>query len=331
MSHELSFERGSAEMIYVGERPWHRLGAKLPERVTPTTALELAGMDWPVEQFTLEYRKDDEAVAVPDRVANVRVNRDGSLVYLGVVSRRYEPIQNAEAAGFIDEVVGKELAMVETAGVLKRGAIVWWLCKLPDDMIIRAPGGEDVSRCYLLLCNGHDGTLAFRMFFTPVRVVCWNTLSWAEGSSNQAGVTLRHMGKIHSKVEGAVKLLNIANKKYQDIGKMFQHLADVHFSEADAKAFFNDLLPDEEDKDTKHTGRPEAREKMLYNFLHGRGCELSRDTVWGAYNAVAEWYDHTRYDGRKRVNHEARFRHIMMSGARAVKQQALRIAAKIVT
>ena len=41
--------------------------------------------------------------------------------------------------------------------------------------------GDDLKN-YVCISNGHDGLNAFRVFYTPIRVVCANTLAMAEAS-----------------------------------------------------------------------------------------------------------------------------------------------------
>jgi hypothetical protein len=48
--------------------------------------------------------------------------------------------------------------------------------KLPDTMLI---GGIDAVEWYIVARNSHDGTSAFRLLISPVRVVCANTQALA--------------------------------------------------------------------------------------------------------------------------------------------------------
>ncbi|MFO7630560.1 MAG: DUF932 domain-containing protein [Prochlorococcaceae cyanobacterium] len=43
---------------------------------------------------------------------------------------------------------------------------------------------------YLVGCTSHDGTVAFSVFFSPIRVVCQNTLSAALGLASQANALI---------------------------------------------------------------------------------------------------------------------------------------------
>ena len=88
-------------MFYAGrEKPWHGLGTQVEEAPTSADALRLAGLDWTVQRKPIQVcggRKVDNFFA------NVR-SSDGAV--LGVVSDRYQVVQNAEAFAFTDALIG---------------------------------------------------------------------------------------------------------------------------------------------------------------------------------------------------------------------------------
>lgn len=91
--------------------------------------------------------------------ANVR-SSDGAV--LGVVSDRYQVVQNAEAFAFTDALIGGEGQVhYETAGSLMGGRKIWLLAKLPDTEIV-----GDKTEPYLCFSNTHDGSGAIRVCMT---------------------------------------------------------------------------------------------------------------------------------------------------------------------
>lgn len=172
MAHELANTNNRPAMMYTGEVPWHRLGTRLDEPATAHEAINAAGLDYEVELTRLVTVND---IPIPHKLAVVR---EDSHAILGVVGNTYRPVQNRECFGFLDAVVADGSLRYHTAGALGKGERVWMLAKLPDD--IRVKNSDDITEKYLLLSNSHDGSSSLRVFFTPIRVVCANTLAIAE-------------------------------------------------------------------------------------------------------------------------------------------------------
>ena len=178
-------------MFYAGrEKPWHGLGTQVEEAPTSADALRLAGLDWTVQRKPIQVcggRKVDNFFA------NVR-SSDGAV--LGVVSDRYQVVQNAEAFAFTDALIGGEGQVhYETAGSLMGGRKIWLLAKLPDTEIV-----GDKTEPYLCFSNTHDGSGAIRVCMTPIRVVCNNTLNIALNGAKRAW-SVRHTGDIQAKLQ----------------------------------------------------------------------------------------------------------------------------------
>src|SRR5262249_27318291 len=129
-----------------------------------------AGLDWEVELFPL-------FTATGQQVTHKAVKRSTDGKVLGVVGPRWQPLQNKDAFNWFDPFLAAGQATLEAAGSLAGGTRVWVLAKLNRDPIVVVPGDEVTK--YLLLSNGHDGSLAVRCGFTPIRVVCNNTLQMA--------------------------------------------------------------------------------------------------------------------------------------------------------
>jgi phage/plasmid-like protein (TIGR03299 family) len=144
-------------MAYYGDPPWHGLGTTVPMGATAEEMIRAAGMDWSVELSPARGARQINRKGEYSRYEVVRVPRpktDEAEVLLGVVSRRYQPLQNIEAFEFFDPIVGEKKAYFETAGVLGEGERVWVMARMPDAMQI-VPGDECLK--YLLLSNTHTG------------------------------------------------------------------------------------------------------------------------------------------------------------------------------
>lgn len=278
-------------IMYVGETPWHKKGKKLDAPATAEQAIVAAGQNWQVDTLPFEY-KLPSGVHLPSNERRVVVRGDTHAV-LGVVTDRYKPIQNREAFGFFDTVVGSGQAIYHTAGALGAGERIWMLAKLPQDIVVGATD-QKIQR-YMLLTNTHDGTAALRMFFTPVCVVCQNTLNVALSGGVQKGVYIRHAGDLPSKVNAAQQALGLAVRYYDDLGGLVNRLASVQINSQQLKSYFETLMPDNPNTQ-RHTRTANIRTELVKKFETGMGNQMPgvRGTWWAAVNAVTEFADHTR-------------------------------------
>jgi phage/plasmid-like protein (TIGR03299 family) len=239
-----------------------------------------------------------------------------------VVGKVYQPLQNKDAFSFFDAVVGIKEAMYHTAGALGKGECVWILAKLPG--VVRVVG-DDITEKYLLLTNRHDGWGSVTVMFTPIRVVCNNTLNVALGGK-QTRATLRHTQTIGMRVEEVRQQLGIIHVEFSIFEQAARRLAEVNLTRDSFKGYLKNvgLAPKENDKPT-----PKAREIMeeiSRLFEEGKGAKLpgARGTAWGAFNAIAEYADYFRPTKEKKGDEaiHARAKSILFGSGATLKQKA---------
>lgn len=280
MAHNLN-ENGN-RMFYYGQRPWHGLGTELSNPATAAEAISAARLDYPV---VLERVFTENGLEITDKKATVRQD---TKIPLGVVGNQYRPVQNTECFDFFDSVVGQKLAIYHTAGALGVGERIWILAKLPNDIIVF---DNDIVEKFLLLTNSHDGKSALRMFFTPIRVVCQNTLN-ASMSSAQGGVSIRHTGNINSKIKEAQRLLGLALNFYEDFDLRVQTFAKKEISEEQAAVYFTSIMCDKNEDEISQRKLNQIDDLMgIYSRPE---FHKARNTLWNAYNSVTRYVDHDR-------------------------------------
>lgn len=218
-------------MFYTRTKPWHGLGTMVMEAPTSKTALELAGLDWQVIQKGL---KTADGIPVMGFKANVR---DTDEQVLGVVTDRYQIVQNEEAFAFTDALLGEGVTY-ETAGSLQNGRRTWILAKLPQRYII---SGDEITP-YLVFMNSHDGTGAIKAAMTPIRVVCQNTLNLALNTAKRSWST-NHTGDIKGKMEDARYTLLYADKYMAELGKTIDALNQKKLSDRQVQEYIDELFP----------------------------------------------------------------------------------------
>lgn len=311
MAHNLNFKNGKASMFYAGETPWHGLGTKVESALTAEQAIVAAGLDYTVEKRPMFL---ESGIKIVGHYATVRTDTNDQL---GVVGNRYEVLQNKSAFSLFDGIVSVKEAIYETAGALGKGEKIWLLAKLPGYI---KTIGEDVTEKFVLLSNSHDGSSAVEIMFTPIRVVCQNTLNVAlRNFSHRA--SLRHTINIGSKVEEVRETLGIISQQYTFFEEASQKLATVELTKDAFKDYLKNsgVVPKKEDDD-QSTRAENIMEEVSRLFEVGKGADLpgAKGTAWGAFNAVVEYVDH--YRGSKSL--ENRAKSLLFGSGAQLKQRA---------
>ena len=336
MAHNLNFRNGKASMMYVDKVPWHSLGTRLAQPATAEQAIRAAGLDWEVVKRPLFVVAGDGFARIKEKVAVVQrgQGKQGDTVF-GVVSPSYTPLQNRDAFAFFDSIVGQGAAIYHTAGALGNGERVWILAKLPD--IIHVANKDDVDK-YLLLSNSHDGRSSVQVKFTPIRVVCENTLTMAldEGKTFR----VKHHRNLKDGLEHAKDMLGIINARYARIEEVFGAMAEAPMPSARLDEYLRLVFPDPAPLDQDEGGheagparlrRNRAFEQARLNrqesgrlFAEGKGNSepAIRGTLWTAYNGIAEMVDY-RQEG---MNPDRHLRSIWFGQGYHTKARAYQVA-----
>ena len=354
MAHE--FETG----FFVNQPAWHGLGTLLSDPPTIVEALADAGLNWRVELAPLLVGADvsgpvldghtrpaalaDEPIRAVGHRAVVR-SHDRSI--LGVVGPDYEPLQNTDALAWFQPFVDSGAVRLEAAGSLRGGKRVWVLGRVigsSADVVKR-----DRVDQFVLLANGHDGTLSIRCGFTAVRVVCQNTLTASLNDKGSKLLRIRHTRGAVEALHAAQDVINVARGEFAATAEQFRYLASRGCDTDTLRAYVREvfeLSQQETDVDTLSRlglgAKPEKDDETLGRLglgsrivkrieglaESGRGAETEgvRGTMWGAYNAVTEYLTHERgQDQGSRVDN-AWFGQSAQLGARA-----LRVGLKVAT
>lgn len=298
MAHNIeTFQNGKAAFVSARQDAWHRLGTVTDYAMTAQQALELALLtNWNVRKVALrtEPMLSEEGVTtlnVPDQFATVRTNPvSGTPDVLGVVGKKYQPIQNEEHTELLNALVDESGAHFETAGSLKGGREVFVTMKMPQHMNI---GGIDAVDLYLAALNSHDGSSAFRFLVTPVRIVCANTQAAALKSARSI-FSVRHTSGASAALAQARQALGLTFK-YQEAfeveaERMIQQtLTDTAFMGIMDRLFPAPAADAPASTRRRHTDQINELGRL---FADASTNETIRGTQWAGYQAVTEYIDH---------------------------------------
>ena len=218
-------------MFSVRVKPWHGIGTIVQECPNSRDAIHLAGLDWKVEQKDVYT---DNGIPISGYRVNVR---DSDQSILGVVSDRYQVVQNEDAFAFTDELLG-EGVRYETAGSLQNGKRTFILARLPQRFII---AGDEITP-YFVIMNSHDGSCSIKAAMTPVRVVCQNTLNLALRTAKRTWMT-KHTSNIMERIDDARTTLQFAEQYMKEMGKGVDELCRKRLTDRKVMEYMNEFFP----------------------------------------------------------------------------------------
>jgi hypothetical protein len=304
---------------------WHRLGTVSQKRQGAMEAMGTAGMLYNVEKYPVKVITPWGEIET-GKFMLVREPWQGSpAASFGVVHERYQILQNKTIAELIAPITDEY--PVETAGALGEGERIFMSLAVGTGEI----GGDEIKE-YFLLHEDKRGEGGLWLMYTPIRVVCKNTLTMAMGKNSNM-IKLSHLGDLHSKAELEINVMAALKKARQESLEALDSLTRTPITMEEAveafeaahdatqyrpkerKGFrFTNYTPDAVGSKTymaerkRATSEDEAHAKAMEHRirfvtdlkgLYSKfGDEFPRTggTAWAAYNAVTEYADHRTAD-----------------------------------
>jgi len=293
---------------------WHEIGMVFTEPIDAVHAVAKAKVNYEVEKYPLSIMTPNGAIEL-EKVAIVRnpVPEDDEYRVLGIATPTYEVVQNMDIAKILNPLTEKW--PVETVGALGKG----------ETMFLSLDAGmgavrDNVIHQYFLVTDTKDGGTSMRIAFTPVRVVCQNTLVTGLKEA-VVSASLAHAGRARSSLEIHVSLLRAMQNAMEKTMAKFGALASAAITQNNAETIFASaypmprksrklaLLDDPDsaanlgalfDEATKAQASWEyyvnrvqvyrAGAKTLFTKLNDESPSTAM-TAWNAYNAVVESAD----------------------------------------
>lgn len=290
MAHMIEYVDGKACIAYAGETPWHGLGERVSNDLTPDQMMKKAGVDWKVHEVESFIEFAGKTVKTGQK-SLVR-GSDGRI--LTNVGENWHPVQNETAFNFFSEFVLSGDMEMHTAGSLKNGQYVWALAKVKESFDVF---GEDTVESYLLFSNPHVYGKSIDVRFTPVRVVCNNTLTMSLSGAAKNGVRIGHRTQFDA---DAVKdTLGLAHKKFAKYKEMAEFLGSRKTTGESLIQYYNEVFPNtsrkEVDKPVQKYEDLSRNAKICYDALDIQpGAEFAKGTWWQAFNSVTFVTDHVQ-------------------------------------
>lgn len=271
-------------MFAVNSTPWHGLGRTLAEAPTVRDAIKQSGLDWSVHLEPL-FTKDGETVS-----SRAVRRSDGKI--LGTVGPNFTPLQNADAFDWFDPFVESGLCKLNTAGSLAGGKRIWVLAELARDhsQVVR----DDRIAKFLMLSNSHDGSMAIRVGFTPIRIVCANTLAAAHSSSASKLVRVRHTQRSKQNLDLLRTMVDTINAEFEATAEQYRFLASKEFNQSDITRYVKAVLGFERITVDQLSKRTRENMDAMLSMIENERQSMPgvRGTWWAAYNGANEYLNY---------------------------------------
>ena len=315
--------------------PWKYRGAHNVEHCkTAEDVMHCAGLDWTVAKCELVAQMPTHDIYAKEKDSFIRSNymyktcpnafatyRTDTNTPLGIVKDRYTPVQNIEAFTFFNGAIGKDKAVWQTAGWFGNGERIFVSAKLPRNIFVK---GDPVEN-YLVFTTSHDGTSGVKILFTPIRIVCENTLNAAIAGATSY-VSFRHTKSVHNNLDIAAELLEISARKTEFLQEKYILMSNKTMKDNNAFEIFGNVILTEDElfrleqtghnieqiikRDWKAIEDSQISMKKVntlseitnYYFL-GVGQREIVGTAWGVYNAITGYYSNVdNSSGIKRMD-----------------------------
>jgi len=336
MAHHIHYNENTERHSFfsVKEKAWHKLGQILDHHPTSSEAIAQAGLDYRVEKTPLYTTADslridqsgsdssDPQIAVPHFFATLRTDTQKPL---GVVGKDYQIVQNQDAFSFFDAIAQSEGIRYETAGALGDGERIFITAKLPGHIRV---GADDLIEKYLFLTNSHDGSGSITAAFTPVRIVCQNTLNAAFANKSSA-LRIRHTSGAKERLAQAHQIMGLASRLTEQSEAVFNNWAKVRISDPQLKKLIAmSMAPNQEILGTLKDGSTELLSTQFLNVVEdvyeyalsspSQNLVTTAGTVFGAYNAVTGYFQNVR--GYK--SDQAKVKSVLLGGTAQLRGQS---------
>lgn len=299
---------------------------------TAADVISAAGLNWQVEKCplvakmpTLDNNKygfnyDNNNYVDCDNVyATYRTDYN---IPLGIVKGRYTIVQNNEAFNFFDNAIGKNKAIWQTAGFFGNGERIFVSAKLPKNIVVN---GTDPVENYLVFTTSHDGSSGVKILFTPIRIICQNTLNAAIKNATNY-ISFRHTNSVYKNIDIANEILGICNRNIYNLEQQYNRFVKEECGDSFAQTIFaNTILSNTELENIKLTGHnihqiimrdniaiTDANISMkkvnvlseINNYYYdGIGQKEFIGTKWGVLNAISGYYSNVdNSEGLKRMD-----------------------------
>ncbi len=325
MAHNIYFNEQTQQHSFfsVKEKAWHGLGQIVENYPNSKEALQFAGLDFEVCKRPNIHRIDNgEEIISANSFYTYRP--DTAAILGDRLGKDYEVVQNTDAFSFFDAIAEGDGIQYETAGALGKGEKIFITAKLPGYIKVAS---DDLIEKYLFLTTSHDGYGSIMAAFTPVRIVCNNTLNAALRNCSNA-IKIRHTANAKERLEEAHKVMGISNHLSQQLEGIFNQWAKIRITDKEVQKLIQlAMVPNKEVLQNIQKAELDELSTCFKNMCDAvneyhftattQQTVATKGTVFGAYNAITGYFQNVR----TYKDDEAKMKSLLYGGTAQLRAQ----------
>ncbi len=180
---------------------------------------------------------------------------------------------------------------------------------------------------YLFLTTSHDGYGSIMAAFTPIRIVCNNTLNAALKNCSNS-IKIRHTSSAKDRLEEAHKVMGISNKLSVQLEGIFNEWSQVRITDKEVlKLIQLAMVPNKEVLENIRNGELDELSTSFKNICDdvyeynmsspSQQLETTKGTLFGTYNAIIGYFQNIR----NYKNDEAKMKSLLYGGTAQLRTQ----------
>lgn len=253
------------------------LGTNTLGATTVDEALRIGGLDYEVNKKPIFLA---DGTIINGNQATVR-NTDNH-VY-GIVSDKYNIVQNRDAFGFIDYL--KDDIQFEKIGETGSG-MIYLIASLEPIHIL-----GDTFKPHLIFRNSHNGRFQLQTTICPLRIVCQNQFNIAFKESPNT-ITIRHSSLADVRLKEAFHVLKGTADYMKELNIQAEQWATTRVSNQEINKIIEELFPLNHDMKDFQIQRVEDAKISFIKAYKTSDNSNFQNTMWGLINAYSDYITH---------------------------------------
>jgi|GEM_PF-5198754 len=278
---------------------WHGLAKfheEITEEVVTPILFDIIESPCLVEVDGNKIELDNHKVLCAD-YRTVRPEMESPIVPLHIPKASYNPIPNRDVWNMMNSALKDVGAKVTSAGTLENGKKFFLSTNIGDsDMVIN----KDDFKFYLNFITSHDGTMAFNVQDSAIRIICMNSLKMSMQVAGEVKFKVYHTKNSDMAVKNLPELLTAIIKGRVEMKEILEFLATCKVDNNDALAMATGYFAE-----TTGTIEISSRSMNQANAIHGlfsRGIACHGENLYDLVNAATQYFTSGEGVGKKNTD-----------------------------